>query len=207
MWPLIVQRHYRSFETNFDVQMNASPLALSPGIMLKLEIQRGKMPMRAMPYSKELGGTAGCTMRLIEGTEYSGIAAKERQEAKQKKKRELYHGDSWFTSRKLLSAIKEKFGHEYFGALKTNHSGTPKEMIEETMKDWPSGSYLVAECEELKLFIVGYKYSYKKKGKNKCHHAMPFSQLMNVFSIFSCSLHIPWHLEFWIHCAWGALHC
>ena len=32
------------------------------------------------------------------------------------------------------------------------------------MKDWPSGSYLVAECEEIGMFIVGYKYSYKKKG-------------------------------------------
>ena len=180
------------FETNFDVQMNASPLALPPGIMLRLEIQRGKMPMRAMPYSKELGGTAGCTMRLIEGTEHSGIAAKERQEAKQKKKRELYHGDSWFTSRKLLSAIKEKFGHEYFGALKTNHSGTPKEMMEETMKDWPSGSYLVAECEELKLFIVRYKYNYKKKSKNEVYCVMSSKLLMNVFCNslfqFACSL-------------------
>ena len=33
------------------------------------------------------------------------------------------------------------------------------------MKDWPSGSYLVAECEEIGLFIVGYKYNYKKKCK------------------------------------------
>ena len=33
------------------------------------------------------------------------------------------------------------------------------------MKDWPSGSYLIVECEELRIFIVWYKYNYKKKGK------------------------------------------
>ena len=122
--------------------------------------------MRKMPYSKELGGTAGCTIRLVEGTEYSGMAGKERKEAKRVKKRELYYGDSWVTSRRLCVFLKEKFGHEYFGALKTNHSGTPKAAIEDIMKEWPSGSYLAAECEEIGLFIVGYEYSYKKKGKN-----------------------------------------
>ena len=50
-----------------------------------------------------------------------------RQKERNEKKRELFYGDSWFTSRHLCTAAKERFGHEYFGALKTNHSGTSKE--------------------------------------------------------------------------------
>lgn len=134
------------------------------GIFLHLEIQKGALPMQAKKYSKELGGTAGCSMRIIEASEYSGRLEEQRKDAMQIGKREVFFGDSWFTSRRLCVALKRKFGHEYFGALKTNHSGTPKAEVEEIMKDWPSGSYLVLECKEVGLFYVGYKYSYKRKG-------------------------------------------
>jgi hypothetical protein len=124
------------------------------------------MPMHEKKYSKEHGGTAGCTLRHIEATQYSGSDQPQRQKARYKKKREIYYGDSWFTSRRLCTAARERFGHEYFGALKTNHSGTPKEEINTIMKDWPLGSYLVVECEELKLFMIGCKYNYRKSGKS-----------------------------------------
>lgn len=132
---------------------------------MHLEIQRGKIPMRMKPYSRVYGGTGGCTLRLIEASQYCGSNEPERQKAREIKKREDWNGDSWFTSRRLCEGLKDLFGHEWFGALKTNHSGTPKEEIEKIMKDWPSGSYLVVECEELQLFMVGYKYNYRKNGK------------------------------------------
>ena len=91
--------------------------------------------MREKKYSKELGGTAGCSMRIIEATNYSGQLEKQRREAKESGKRELFLGDSWFTSRRLCDAVKRRLGHEYFGAMKTNHSGTPKAEVEEIMKD------------------------------------------------------------------------
>ena len=134
------------------------------GTFLHLEIQRGALPMQAKKYSKELGGTAGCSMRIIEASQYSGRLEEQRKDAMQVGKREVFFGDSWFTSRRLCVALRTKLGHEYFGALKTNHSGTPKADVEEIMKDWPSGSYLVLECKEIALFYVGYKYSYKRKG-------------------------------------------
>ena len=59
--------------------------------------------------------------------------------------------------------MKKHFGHEYFGALKTNHSGTPKVQVEEIMEGWPSGTYLVLECEDLCMFYVAHRYSYKRK--------------------------------------------
>ena len=117
-------------------------------------------------WSATLGRTAGCTMRLSKCTEYSGHEAMdERKTAKDESKRELYYGDSWFTSVKLLIALMNEYGHEYFGALKTNKAGAPKDEIEELMKEWNAGSYLVMECEEHRLWIIGYKYSYKKKGE------------------------------------------
>lgn len=132
--------------------------------------------MQAKQYSKELGGTAGCSMRIIEASQYSGRLEQQREHAMRIGKREVFYGDSWFTSRRLCIALRTKLGHEYFGALKTNHSGTPKAEVEEIMKDWPSGSYLVLECKEIELFYVGYKYSYKRKGMsaicnvNSAHH-------------------------------------
>ena len=120
--------------------------------------------MREKKYSKELGGTAGCSLRIIEESQYSGQLERQRRESKKSGKRELYYGDSWFTSRRLLDALKRRLGHEFFGAMKTNHSGTPKAEVEEIMKDWPSGSYIVLECKELEMVFVGYKYNYRKKG-------------------------------------------
>ena len=112
--------------------------------------------MRAKKYSKELGGTAACSMRIIEEAQYSGQLERQRRESKESGKRELYYGDSWFTSRRLLDALKRRLGHEFFGAMKTNHS--------KIMKDWPSGSYIVLECKELEMVFVGYKYNYRKRG-------------------------------------------
>ena len=127
--------------------------------------------MRKMKWSAALGGTAGCTLRLVEQSQYCGQNAEERRKAKEDGKREVWYFDSWFGSIKSVMGITEQLGHESFGVVKTNHSGTPKEEIEKIMKDWPSGSYLVMECEEHGLWMIGYKYSYKKKGEHPiCMH-------------------------------------
>ena len=106
-------------------------------------------------------------MRLTDQAQYCGYAGgmEDRKIAKDVGKRELYFGDSWFTSIKAVKGTKDQFGHEYFGALKTNHSGTPKEEIEKIMENWNPGSYLVLECEEHGMWIMGYKYSHRKKGE------------------------------------------
>lgn len=123
--------------------------------------------MRKMRWSKSHGGTAGCTMRLVDQSQYCGWMGEmeDRVKARETEKREIYFGDSWFTSIKAILGIWEEFGHEYFGALKTNHSGTPKEEIEKLMDKWNPGSYLVLECEEKGLWIMGYKYSHRKKSE------------------------------------------
>ena len=70
--------------------------------------------MRKMKHSRQLGGTAGCSLRLIEASEYCGSCEEQRQDAKEIGKREVFLGNLWFTSRRLLEAVKQQ-GHEYFG--------------------------------------------------------------------------------------------
>jgi hypothetical protein len=57
-------------------------------------------------------------------------------------------------------------GHEVITAVKSNHSHFPKAELEEKMKDYPSGSYLVLECttpmKGLQLLAIGYKYNARK---------------------------------------------
>ena len=52
-----------------------------------------------------------------------------------------------------VQGMKRELGHKYFGVLKTNHAGTPKDEIDKIMKDWPSGSSSCMEC------IMSTKYS------------------------------------------------
>lgn len=137
------------------------------GALITLEVQKGKDAMRKMPWSAQYGGTAGCTLRLTNEAQYCGYKGgmEDRKMAKDVGKRESWLGDSWFTGIKAVKGTRDKFAGEYFGALKTNHSGTPKQEIEKIMEKWNPGSYIVLECKEHGLWVLGYKYSYRKKGE------------------------------------------
>jgi hypothetical protein len=125
------------------------------GVLLHVEIQRGKEPMRELPHLQKFGAAAGCTLRLIEGCQFAGFERQaERARAKLEKKAEVFIADSWFGSVRAAEAIKtlhvdldgNPAGHEFIGAIKTNHRNFPKQHLEDTMKEWPSGSSLVLEC-------------------------------------------------------------
>jgi hypothetical protein len=144
------------------------------GVMLYIEIQRGKDTMRKQKYSSLLGATAGCTLRLAEGSAYCGQSNPERVTAKEKFKPNLFVCDAWFGSVVMAEHMKtlrwtttgEWKGHKVIAAVKTNHSRFPKAELEEKMKDYPSGSYLVLECttptKQVKLLAIGYKYNARK---------------------------------------------
>ena len=53
--------------------------------------------MREKDYSNDLGGTAGCTLRLARGPKYGGDTD-DRKRAEERKKPEIIYGDSWFGS-------------------------------------------------------------------------------------------------------------
>ena len=119
--------------------------------------------MQKKRYSKELGGTVGCSMRTIEPTQYSGRLVKQRIGTKEAGKREVFLGDLRFTSQRLCEGLRNKLGHESFGALKTAHSSTPKAEIDKIMNNWPAGSYLVLECKDTGLFMLGTNTITKRK--------------------------------------------
>ena len=121
--------------------------------------------MQKEQYSKEFGGTAGCTFRLVEKTLHCGSKWDGRQFDKTVNKKEIFGGDSWFSSVPVVMGLAER-GHEYIGAVKTNHALYPKEEIEVIMKNWPSGSVAVWKCKpplkDYWIIAIGYKYNARK---------------------------------------------
>ena len=120
--------------------------------------------MQQQQYSKEFGGTAACTFRLVEETLHAGSKWETRKQAQETNKKELFGGDSWFSSVPVAEGLAKR-GHEYVGAMKTNHALYPKDEIELIMKNWPSGSYIVFQCVTPgghTLIGTGYKYNARK---------------------------------------------
>ena len=153
-------------------------------IMLYVEIQRGKKDMNGEKfgkYAKDIGPTAAFVKRAVEETANCGTKLKERRDAVEKKKSDFYNGDSWFAGVTAAIAAQD-LGHEFFCPVKTNTAGFSIEKINEWMKDWPSGSYIVLECEEHRLFAVGYKYSLRSKSECVLCFVFFFSQCHPQFS-------------------------
>jgi hypothetical protein len=130
-------------------------------MMLALEIQEGKFPMREKEHCSRLGATAACTTRQMEMVAGCGQS---KTEAKSKPDKGL--GDSWFGS--VTAIVKAaKNGQELIGCVKTNFTKSPKKAMEELMDDCPSGSYYVAVCnvpeeDDIKIIFVSYKYNARK---------------------------------------------
>lgn len=158
--------------------------------MLYVEIQQGKEPMTSEKYGKfaaAIGVTAAFVKRRVAATAHGGSKLSERRDAKKTNKVESYAGDSWFSSVKAALATQEQ-GHEYFGPIKTNTSGFPQGEMNKWMESWPSGSYIVLECKQQRLFAVGYRYSLRSKG-------MSFSSVLLDTILNSSNKHDNCHLN------------
>ena len=116
--------------------------------------------MRKTEYASEFGVTVGCVMKgakhveeFAENTHLPGRGPR------------LFCGDSRFGS--VNTACKVRIlGHHACFAIKTVHSRAPKIFLEETMKDFPGGTWIVmkgcAEKEDIPLICIGYKNNLKK---------------------------------------------
>jgi|LakMenEpi03Aug12_release.lakeMendotaPanAssembly.Ray.scaffolds.fasta_scaffold205777_1 hypothetical protein len=117
-----------------------------------MEIQRGKEGMKDMLFNRQIGATAGCTVRALLGTippEATG--------------RFGIRADAWFGSVRTANEIGIR-GHEGVFQVKTYHASYPKDFIEATLKDAPGGVSIVLEGttrDEVPLVAVGYRYSRK----------------------------------------------
>ena len=98
------------------------------GMMLHLEIQKGKEAMKKSKFQSELGGTAACMKRLAIATKGCG----------QLTSNNTYFSDSWFSSVKTAEEMAAS-GVIYCGPAKTSHKGFCLAMLEKLMKDWPGG--------------------------------------------------------------------
>jgi hypothetical protein len=113
-----------------------------------MEIQRGKEKMKERKYNRDIGATAGCTLRLLEGSFDDGLP----------------HGikaDAWFGSVRTAMSVAAK-GHEGVFQVKQNKGLFPKEYIEKALEDAPGGVKIVlsgAAPNNVPLIALGYRYS------------------------------------------------
>lgn len=117
------------------------------GAMLQLEIQEGKEAMKDKRFNKDLGTTAGCTVRLMEAcSESTGIK-----------------GDAWFGSVTAVSELALR-GFEGVMQVKQNHGLYPKKVIEDALKESPGGVHIILKgtLHENTIIAIGYRYNSKK---------------------------------------------
>jgi hypothetical protein len=133
------------------------------GIMIHIEIQRGKEPMKRQQYSLSHGATTACTLRMAESCKKCGQEDKNRDGSETPS--DIVLGDSWFASVNTAEQLALKCNSRFVGVVKTAHGRYPKLFLEQKMKNWPAGSHLVLEGTTLtgvRLLAIGYKYNKRK---------------------------------------------
>jgi hypothetical protein len=152
------------------------------GIMLHLEIQKGKDGMKGAEYVHELGAQSACAVRLGGATALRNIADRDQEEERQETEgneptkegggegqqagTRLCLGGAWFGS--VRAAVKHaKLGIQFTGQIKTTHREFPKAACERFLDGKPVGSHCVATAtvDGIRLIALGYKCSQKKVNK------------------------------------------
>ena len=100
--------------------------------MLHLDIQKGKEATNTFIFQKYFGDNAACMKRLPIDTIGCGKLISN----------ETYFSDSWFSSVKTAEEAMAA-GVNYCGPVKTSHRVFCLATLENLIKDWPGGSYLV----------------------------------------------------------------
>ena len=118
---------YYLLSTGTEFKCTACPVS---GIMLFLEIQRGKDGMKNQRLNNILGATAGCTVRMFEGS----IGTQDANVGHGIK------GDAWFGSVRAAAALGFR-GHQAVMQLKTNRF--PKKFIADMLDGMPGGVKIV----------------------------------------------------------------
>ena len=123
------------------------------GVMMFLELQRGKHGMTGHKYFKDIGATASCTVRVAEGSSHKHVDNIQ----------EVVLGDSWFGSVKAAVGLAQE-GFECILQVKQNHGLYPKNLITEILKDSPGGTKVVLQGTHpsgVDVVATGYKYNKK----------------------------------------------
>ena len=94
------------------------------GVMMYIEVQEGKTRMMRLRFADEYPATVATTLRMVAAMGLGEINLPEHD-----KLRRVVVGDSWFASRATAAALKDKFGVEFTGCVKTAHAGYPIEAM------------------------------------------------------------------------------
>ena len=94
--------------------------------------------MTTKEYQQKLGATATCVLRGIMATGDSNSRFESNETGK------LFLGDSWFGSMKSFANVALA-GHHACMLVKTAHSRSPNKFLDETMKDFPGGTWITLE--------------------------------------------------------------
>jgi hypothetical protein len=98
------------------------------GIIRYMEIRQGKDGMKSQEFNKDVGATAGCTLRLL----LNSILEEKKSE------QHGIRGDAWFGSVRTANEVALR-GHDAVFQIKQYHASFPKDYIEEALKDAPGG--------------------------------------------------------------------
>ena len=147
------------------------------GMMVWIELQRGRYPMWEQEFARASGVTAACTMRGARDSKryipFGGDDDDYDDDDDEDDPNEVFFGDSWFSSVETTCQLWNLFKCRYGGILKTNYSRFPKTWIENKMKEWPAGAHIVLEGratrEAVDLIAIGYKYNSRKSLCFICH--------------------------------------
>ena len=129
--------------------------------MLHVELQEGRDLMRLKKYSNEFGVMQAVTVRICKATAYCGQREIKRNNNSSKhiitnntdnEMGDVYVADSYFSGINSVLALGKQ-GHNCIFAVKNNYAFLLKNKMEEIMKNYPAGAYLVFEAnvEEIPL--------------------------------------------------------
>ena len=121
------------------------------GVMMYIEVQEGKTRMMRLRFADEYTATVATTLRMVAAMGLGEINLPESD-----KLRRVVVGDSWFASRATAAALKDKFGVEFTGCVKTAHAGYPIEAMRWVLQSLARGQSCVFKLENEDLWAVGW---------------------------------------------------
>ena len=111
------------------------------GVMIFMEIQRGKDGMKEIKYNREFGATAGCTIRLAERSSQELYSTKD-----------IVVGDAWFGSVIAAGQLAAE-GKDCCLQVKTNSGFYPKQFIMDALENAPGGVNIILKGNKFAFFL------------------------------------------------------
>ncbi len=120
------------------------------GICIHFEVQKGKIRMARKRFVNTYGATTACTLRLC-------AAANLSEEHEVPPLARCVFADSWFASVKTVLALRDEFGLNFTGPIKTATTNYPIERMRFTLSRMKRGDHIVLQCLSLPdVWAVGW---------------------------------------------------